>query len=199
MRGISSTKIVFGICAVLWIVLVLRVASDRRGPDEFVVTIAQPEIQAFARQKLSALQARSFSDSLELCGIIFEDEDDGLITTPITDGDEATCDITYYDEPGMAPVASFHTHGAYGAEFDSEVPSVYDLESDFSSEMDGYISTPGGRFWRVDWENERAVLICGEGCLPMDPNYRPCPIDDIAKVYTIDSLQARSDAGGGAC
>ncbi len=199
MRGLSSTKIIFGICAVLWVVLVLRVATDRRGPEDFVVTITQSEIQIFAREHLASLQARSFAESLEMCGIIFEDETDGLITTPVIDGDEATCDITYYDEPGMAPVASFHTHGAFGPDYDSEVPSVYDLESDFANEMDGYISTPGGRFWRVDWENRQALLICGEGCLPMDPNYRPCPIDDIPLVYTIETLQERSDAGGGPC
>jgi len=185
-------KLVYAAIAILWVAIVVHSASTRKGPEDFVVTVSQEEVQAFARARLGAMQARSFDDRLELCAIIFEDSEGKLQSSEVRPGDEATCDLKYFDAPGMAPLASIHTHGAFDADYDSEVPSLIDLEGDIGDRMDGYVATPGGRLWRVDWQRERAVLVCGAGCLAQDPAYRACPDDTVAASYTGAELAARS-------
>lgn len=185
-------KLVYAAIAILWVAIVVYSASNRKGPEDFVVTVSQGEVQAFARTRLGAMQARSFAEKVELCAIVFEDSEGALQTSEVRAGDEATCDLRYFDEPGMAPLASIHTHGPFDADYDSEVPSMIDLESDIESQMDGYVATPGGRLWRVDWERERAVLVCGAACLAQDPAYRACPDETVAASYTGSELAARS-------
>lgn len=185
-------KLVYAAIAILWVAIVVHSASNRKDVDDFVVTVSQAEVQAFAREKLGAMQARSFAQRLELCAIIFEDSEGKLQSSEVRAGDEATCDLRYFDKPGMAPLASIHTHGSFDEDYDSEVPSLIDLESDITDQMDGYVATPGGRLWQVDWERERAVLVCGAGCLAQDPTYRACPDDTVAASYTGAELAARS-------
>jgi len=194
-----STLIIFALCGLAWGVIVLRAYTNVKGPEDFVVTVSQSEVQDFARAQLTELQPQSFAQNVELCGIIFEDEDGELGTTPVTSGEQASCDIAYFDEPGMAPIASYHTHGSFSRDYDSEVPSMLDLQSDIQSQMDGYVSTPGGRFWRIDWEAQTAIQICGENCVPKDPAYRDCPADQIATRYTLDELRIRSETITTAC
>lgn len=185
-------KLVYAAIAILWVAIVVHSASTRKDVDDFVVTVSQAEVQAFARERLGSMQARSFAERLELCAIIFEDSEGALQSSEVRAGDEATCDLRYFDEPGMAPLASIHTHGPFDADYDSEVPSLIDLEGDIESQMDGYVATPGGRLWRIDWERERAVLVCGAGCLAQDPTYRSCPDHTVAASYTGAELTARS-------
>lgn len=185
-------KFVYAAIAILWVAIVVHSAWNVKGPEDFVVTATQAEIQDFARARLDTMQAASFADNVELCAIIFEDSTGRLETSDILGGDEATCDLRYFDEPGMAPVASIHTHAGFSEDYDSEVPSTLDLEGDIASGFDGYIATPGGRLWRNDWEAERAVLICDEGCLKRDPAYRACPQDEVAPRYSLPQLAARA-------
>ncbi len=187
-----NAKWIYAAIAILWVAIVVRLAFNVKGPEDFVVTVTQPEVQAFARARLEEMQARSIAGNIELCAIIFEDGEGALDTTPVREGDEGTCDLRYFDEPGMAPVASIHTHAGFDVDYDSEVPSMLDLESDIESRMDGYVATPGGRLWRIDWQAPRAVQVCGEGCLTQDPAYRPCPDDPIATRYSAAQLAARS-------
>lgn len=190
--GSNTTKLLFVLCGIAWVVLVGRAWLNVKGPDDFVFTVPQSEVEAFAREQLAALQQRSFANDVELCAIIYEDSDGKLGTTDIREGAKASCDVAYFDLPGMAPVASFHTHGSHDRNYDSEVPSLIDIESDISSQTDGYVSTPGGRLWRIDWRNRRAVLVCGEGCLPQDPAYEPCPGDRVAAELSLDDLNHRA-------
>ncbi|QDH35069.1 DUF4329 domain-containing protein [Porphyrobacter sp. YT40] len=187
-----NAKWIYAAIAILWVAIVVRLAFNVKGPEDFVVTVTQPEVQAFARTRLEAMQAQSIAENIELCAIIFEDNEGALDATPVHEGDEGTCDLRYFDEPGMAPVASIHTHAGFDANYDSEVPSMLDLESDIESRMDGYVATPGGRLWRIDWQAPRAVQVCGEGCLTQDPAYRTCPDDPIAASYSAAQLAARS-------
>ena len=187
-----NAKLVYTAIAIIWVVIVVRAAFNVKGPEDFVVTVAQSEVQAFARERLDAMQARSFAEKVELCAIVFETSTGELDSTEVKVGDEATCDLRYFDEPGMAPLASIHTHGAFDENYDSEVPSLIDLEGDIESQIDGYVATPGGRLWRVDWRQERAVLVCPEGCLRQDPAYRSCPGDPIAPAYNSAQLTARN-------
>lgn len=192
-------KLIYAAIAILWVAIVVHSASNRKGPEDFVVTVSQAEVLAFARARLGAMQARSFDEKVELCAIVFEDSEGTLQSSEVRAGDEATCDLRYFDEPGMAPLASIHTHGQFDANYDSEVPSLIDLDGDIESQMDGYVSTPGGRLWQIDWEQQRAMLVCGEGCLRQDSAYRACPQDTVAASYTRPELAARSRQPVAAC
>ncbi len=195
----QTNRIIYALCAVAFVVILARAYANVKGPEALQAVLPQEEVQAFARTQLNAVQSRSFSENMELCGIIFESDEAQLGMGRRTGGDEASCDLIYYDEPGMVPVASFHTHGAYGLEYDSEVPSITDIQSDMASGIDGYVATPGGRFWHVDHSTGVASLVCGEGCMMQDPNYRSCSGDRIENSYTIQSLQARFRAPDPVC
>ncbi|MEO0872315.1 MAG: DUF4329 domain-containing protein, partial [Pseudomonadota bacterium] len=107
-----NTQILFGLMALAWVVIIIRAYLNVKTADDFVITVSQPEVESFARQQLNALQEQSFAEDIELCGIIFERSDGSLGASPPRPGDEASCGIKYFDEPGMRPVASFHTHAA---------------------------------------------------------------------------------------
>jgi len=187
-----STTLIFALCGLAWAVIVARAYLTAKDADDFVITISQSEVQAFAREQLGPLQQSSFSDDIELCGIIFERSDGSLGASEPRNGDEASCGIAYFDEPGMRPVASFHTHAAQNDKYDSEVPSVLDIDSDVASGMDGYVATPGGRFWHINAQNGEAMMVCGVGCLDQDPAYAPCPANEPDTFYTRSDLVART-------
>ncbi len=192
MMNARSTIFIFGLCAIAWMVIVAQAWFGAKDADDFVITVTQEEVQSFARKQLDLLQQQSFSKDIELCGIIFEDSDGDLGASPPRPGDEASCGISYFDEPGMRPVASFHTHAAQNDAYDSEVPSLLDLESDMASGMDGYVATPGGRFWRVDSEAGEIIQVCGAGCLAQDIAYKPCPALDPEPRYSRAELMGRT-------
>lgn len=195
MPSSSSTRLIFVAIAVVWVIIVARAYMNVKGADALQPSVPQARVEAFAREELNALQQPSFEGDTELCGIIFETSQGDLGVSRPTGGNEASCDITFFDEPGMVPIASFHTHGSHSRQYDGEVPSVVDLESDFANGMDGYIATPGGRFWHVDHNDRVARMVCGAGCLMQDPDYVPCNDDQIAQRYTIEELTRRFEQG----
>lgn len=197
MQKTSNIRLIFILIAIVWVALVVRAYLNVKGADALEPQLPQSTVQAFAKAELDALQRPSFADDKELCGIIFETSDQELGVSRPTSGDEASCDISYFDEPGMVPIASIHTHGKYSPRYDGEVPSIVDIESDIATGMDGYVATPGGRFWHIDHTTGKASLVCGVGCITQDPNYVPCGEDRIASTYTIEDLRRRfvSDIG----
>lgn len=199
MQDARTFKLVLALCALGWVVIVAKSILNTKGPEDFVVTVTPGHVQAYAKQQLGQLQKPSFDQNTELCQIIFEDGNGALGTSPIIEGARASCDIFYFDEPGMAPVASLHTHGGFDSEFDSEVPSVLDMESDIASRMDGYVATPGGRLWRIDWVGQQAIMVCGTNCLPQDSAYRACPAHEPEQSYTLADLRNRFENDMGVC
>lgn len=195
----NVTRLIFVALAIIWVVIVARAYLNVKGTDALQPSLPQSQVQAFAREQLNALQAQSFAENVELCGIIFETRDGELGVSRETSGDVSTCDIAFFDEPGMVPVASFHTHGRHSPLYDAEVPSVTDIESDVAIGMDGYIATPGGRFWHIDHERAVATMVCGPGCMEQDPRYVPCAGDIIEKRYTMSELVARFSAPSPSC
>ncbi len=191
--GLFTTRNIFIFCIVLWGFIVVRAMMNTKGTEDFVTTVSSSEVTAYAKAQLGALQERSFAEDQEICAVIFENSDGELGSTPLISGEMASCDIRFFDEPGMGPVASMHTHGAYNSQYDSEVPSMLDMQSDIASGVDGYVSTPGGRLWRIDAEERFTEQVCGENCLAQDPAYRPCESDEPKSRYSLDELQARMD------
>ncbi len=189
----SMMPVVYGLMAIITAFIIVRAYLNVKSPEDFVITVTQEEVQEFARAKLSTLQEQSFAEDVELCGIIFEETGGTLGVTDPREGDEASCGISYFDEPGMRPIASFHTHAAYSDRYDSEVPSVLDLESDAAAGMDGYVATPGGRFWHIDASEPSANMVCGPACLTQDPDFKPCPVLDPQVRYSLPELRARQN------
>lgn len=153
-----------------------------------------PAVDAFARDYLNTLQARSFAGQREYCGYFFIDRAGFLQATPPRAGSFAGCDMPA-PRRGEGIVASYHTHGSYDPRYDNEVPSTIDLVSDFEFGIDGYVSTPGGRVWLVDFQTRSTRQICGLRCVMPDPNFRPQNESAVRASYTLPDLQRRA-AGG---
>ncbi|MEO9819855.1 MAG: DUF4329 domain-containing protein [Paracoccaceae bacterium] len=163
-----------------------------------VVTFGPAQAQnaqemAAAKQILSDLQERSIKNNREYCGLLLRRDDGTLFSSKAFRGTKARCRVRRIPR-GAEVVASYHTHGAYLPGFDNEVPSILDLQVEMEWGIDGYVTTPGGRFWHVDGRRARVDLICGRKCVPSDPNYR----DDsrrYGKIRTSYTLRALSERG----
>jgi hypothetical protein len=146
---------------------------------------------AAARAVLMELQPRSFSENREYCGYIGRMPDGTFMATEVTRGRRDSC-LSRGDESRFVEVtASFHTHAGFDRDADSEVPSVDDMRGDMEEGVDGYVATPGGRFWYIDGARGVAVLICGLGCIGQDPDFVEGVGGEIASRYTFDALRAR--------
>ena len=139
---------------------------------------------------LDAIQPRSIAENVEYCGY-FGLKDDGAFhaTSPVAGGEDY-CDFPAWPD-GVEVIASYHTHSAHGEEHDSEVPSTDDIRADIEEGTFGYISTPGGRVWFVDWRKRRATLLCGLDCVASDPNFVPGVAGTIRESYGLWGLRLR--------
>lgn len=147
-------------------------------------------VDAFARTFLNEIQPASILNRAEYCGYFFLDANGQLQGTPPIRGQFASCEMLA-PQPGQGIIASYHTHGSHSVHFDDEVPSVIDLESDFIFGIDGYVSTPGGRVWLVDFQTLSTSQVCGTGCVFNDPTYEPDESDTILPSYSLQALRDR--------
>jgi len=150
-----------------------------------------PAVDEFAANFLNGVQARSFSGKREFCGYFFVDSSGQLRGTPPRAGTTASCNMPA-PRPGQGIIASYHTHGSFTRRYDNEVPSIVDLQSDFDFGIDGYVSTPGGRVWLVDFQTKSTRQVCGLRCISSDPHFIPQDEEGIRQTYTIPQLQRRS-------
>lgn len=149
-----------------------------------------PQEVALAKATLGALQFRSFRVAREHCGYLGRLADGALVAAKPRVGDFYSC-VTRWPHERIEVFASYHTHSTWHEDADSEVPSVQDVEGDMADGIDGYISTPGGRLWFVDGQSGAMRQICGVGCLPVDPGFRPEPPGSVPEAMTLDELRAR--------
>lgn len=152
---------------------------------------SQAQVDAFAKAFLDSIQAESIAERREFCGYLFRDRDGALRATPPRRGSFASCNMPAPPR-GSGVFASYHTHGAYGERYDNEVPSVTDLQSDFQLGLNGYVSTPGGRIWRVNLDTRDTVQVCGLGCVTSDPGFVPRNESSVRPRYSILQLALRS-------
>ena len=199
MPNNRQTLIVLGVCALLWSAIVLNRAVFTLGDVVYEATVPQEDVQRFARAQLGELQQRSFEGDIELCGLIAENSRGELVSRTVRTGAQDSCDIAYFDVRSLLPIATMHTHGGFNVRYDSEVPSTIDLEGDIEGRLDGYISTPGGRFWHIDWEDGTARLVCGENCLPKDSRYRACNAPETGATFTLEQLKERERMAWTSC
>jgi len=151
-----------------------------------------PAETAFAKEILNSYQDISFREDREYCGFIGIDAQGEFIATKPVRGDEDGCRP---DEPegDMGLLASYHTHAAFSDDFDSERPSTDDLEADVAEGVDGYVATPGGRFWFNDAAKAESRMLCGAYCMKYDPNYQPFDDLPLEAIYSLADLQDRDE------
>ncbi len=158
-------------------------------------SIAPPPAQtaqevAFMKAQLNAIQARSISENREYCGYLgIDPRGEYAISRPVR-GRAASCGP---ERPpaGFRVIAFWHTHAAYSPRYDNEVPSVQDVEGDFQEGINGYLATPGGRIWFVNYGARRAELICGRNCVTSDPGFRVDRANPVPPRFTLASLRTR--------
>ncbi|MCX7644406.1 MAG: DUF4329 domain-containing protein [Rhodobacteraceae bacterium] len=143
---------------------------------------------AFARSLLERLQIRSIIENREYCGYIGRDHRGGLVASKPRRGKYNSCDIGS-PPPLMRVIASYHTHAGFDADHINEIPSLQDLTSDIEARTDGYVSTPGGRLWFSDHAAQEVRQICGPGCLPQDPVFRPGKAEKVRRSYSLRELE----------
>ncbi|MCF6344225.1 MAG: DUF4329 domain-containing protein [Devosiaceae bacterium] len=146
----------------------------------------------FVIEFFDKLQPISFAENKEYCGYFGIDENDNFIATKPTKGRIDSC---FADDPpeDFNYFASYHTHGAFSFDADSELPSSTDLGADISEEVDGYISTPGGRIWFNDSVEEIAFLICGRNCTVSDDRYEADANPPVLNEYDMELLLKRDE------
>lgn len=169
--------------------LALMAACD--GAGFYTSPIQGPrtkDADLFAKAFLDQMQARSFEANREFCGVFGRDKDGYVIATAPIEGQLDACRTPVMDEDFQV-FASYHSHGGYDPEADSEVPSSYDLVADKAEGVVGYISTPGGRIWYS--KNGAAVQLCGRGCITVDPRFEPRDYGPVKHRYTIRDLRRR--------
>lgn len=151
----------------------------------------QEEIN-LARRTLNNLQARSFAENREYCGYIGRHRTTGrLVASKPTPGTTASCAAPLPDA-SMRILASYHTHGAYLKEYENELPSVTDVRATVLLQVDGYVSTPGGRFWHIDPVTKTARQICSLGCLLSDPRFTESRYDALRQTYSVEQIKERT-------
>jgi len=147
-----------------------------------------PALDKFAISILAKLQHDAFARRNEACGYIYK-MNDSLKHTPIAHGKIGYCDSSPEDVPqGGTLLASFHNHGGFHEDYDSEVPTVDDLDMDRLDHVVGYLATPGGRVWRIG--DGFARQLC-RGCVPWDPDHDEESFPPVSEGYTRKQLIER--------
>ncbi len=145
-------------------------------------------LTAAAKATLELAQQPSFEKGVEHCGLLAVIPNGRLIATKPHAGRKESCQPKDFSSD-VEIIASYHTHGSYDPDAYTEFPSSQDVLADRAEGIDGFVSTPGGRLWFIDSARGRVRLICGAGCLPVDPNYRPDPTINIKESYTLRELR----------
>ena len=123
-----------------------------------------------AEAALNNAQNLSLLNNREYCGYIAFDGKDRLRFTAPLKGDVESCtppEVPYSWEL----IASYHTHGALNPQVPDvsyELPSGDDLRGDMDEGIDGYLATPGGRFWFIDTYDEVVIMLGGVGYFQPD-------------------------------
>ncbi len=146
----------------------------------------------FVTEFFNQLQTRSIAQNREYCGFFGLDANDNFVASKPTRGDTDSC-LAADPPDDMEIFASYHTHGAYLVDADSELPSLNDLEADIYEGLDGYVATPGGRIWFNDIEREMAIMLCGRNCTVSDPNYVADTEYPVNSSYTVRQLRQREN------
>lgn len=149
---------------------------------------------AFVKAFFKQLQAVSIRENREYCGYFGFDSNGDMVATKPKRGRQDSCEAP--EPPAEWDLfASYHTHGAYHIDADTEVPSEGDMRADAEEEVDGYIATPGGRLWFIDTSGPvvRARMLCGRNCLVSDRTFQDDAFPRPRRSYTLRTITERDD------
>lgn len=191
-----NLKFVYVICAIAWVVVTWNIITRDRSPA-YERIASSDTLNRYAKATLRDVQTRSIANNKEYCGVIFEDPQGNLSTSKIYEGDHEACEFDWGVPLGNHVVASFHTHAGYDPQYDSELPSMIDMGNDIDARIDGFIATPAGRIWHIDWKSETASQLCGVNCIGSDPDYTPDHQLPVKKRYSVDELDTELNGGVG--
>lgn len=138
---------------------------------------------------LEGLQVPSFEGDQEYCGYFGYDARGDFVASGPDTGGVDYCETRLPRDFDV--VASYHTHGAHGLEHIAEIPSPDDVETDMAEGVFGFVSTPGGRIWLIDWRTGTAEQVCGLSCVTPDPAFDPRETGPVRRVYTRALLAQR--------
>ncbi|WP_168769389.1 DUF4329 domain-containing protein [Yoonia sediminilitoris] len=187
MRSKSKFTALFSLCLLASCGATVRDSAPNAAPASALITPARPEMIAdYAKRYLNSLQPASFSQSREFCGFFVERSDGQIVGTTPQAGTSDGCSAGFVPDNA---VASYHTHGGYLPQYINEIPSINDAESAVDIQLDDYVSTPGGRFWKVDGTTGTTTMLCAVGCLKQDPIFVPNPQIPPAPRYTLTQLR----------
>ena len=153
---------------------------------------AQFEID-FAKRVLAQAQEQSLNAGREYCGYIGVNSDGQLAATKARRGRPDVCRPRNPPRSWRDIIASYHTHGTFSENADSEVPSSSDIAAVVNEGIDGYLITPGGRVWYIDGQTSSARQICGLRCMQSDPNFEPGYAGPIKPQYSLNDILVRED------
>ncbi len=156
-------------------------------PPANVVPAPPENLDAYAKAFLNGIQPVSIAESREYCGFFVRTRDGKVQGTPPRAGTPDSCIAGFVPQNA---IASYHTHGGYLPNYFNEIPSVDDALSAIDVALDDYVSTPGGRLWRVDGNTGNAEMLCGRSCLVDDPLYRTSPRNQRLDSLTLNELRA---------
>lgn len=148
-------------------------------------------LRAAAQQVLTGLQSRSFNTGREYCGLLGRNKEGAIVATRPKKGNADNCLPHEFRGRGIVALASYHTHGAYDHDADSEVPSHSDLAADINEGLIGFVATPGGRLWVNLPDKAISRQLCGIRCLPQDRHFQQGDWGLIRKTYTLRQLKQR--------
>ena len=168
-----------------WLIPLLLIANTATAEE---ATGKGAEL-AFVLDLFRDLNPKSIRQNAEYCGYLGKSDTGKYLRTAHAKGTEAGCRLPRWPRT-FTVIASYHTHSTYSTEYESEIPSALDFESDRANEIDGYIATPGGRLWFLDSDSQIARQVCGIGCLPADPNFVPDPPGTIKEAYHYNAILA---------
>lgn len=192
--SVKSVSVLVVVAGGLWLVSVaLEGAADMSALREQIAEMRGPDEVQVARGVLGAAQMISFAENLEFCGYLGFDSQGALRSSEPVRGLRDECTPLWPAD--LEVTASWHTHAGYDLRAWSEVPTVMDIEADEDEGIDGYVATPGGRFWFVDTEAMEVVQLCARAeCVPVDPAYEPGAEGDIWQSYSYQDLLDREAA-----
>ena len=165
--------------------------NDEPAPYERFQPQSEAEIN-YVKSILKDAQTLSFESNREYCGYITLNETGDFSHTDFIKGKKNHCTANAPNDE-VITLASFHTHGAFSEEHDSEIPSSDDLKADIYEGLDGYISTPGGRLWYSSAMDKGVTLICNRNCLLSDPDYENIDDEFLETRYSLEALKALED------
>ena len=80
-----------------------------------------------------------------------------------------------------------------------ELPSTGDLESDMDEGVDGFLSTPGGRFWFIDTIDEVVIMLGDIGYFKKDRNFERDRGCEPHEEHTFDEIYIMEEEEIGPC